>query len=310
MRAASIDIGTNTVRCLICDVAAGILVPVELHRRIVRVGAGLRERSSLGDGPLARLREVLLFFGRKVRESSCHQVRAVATSAFRETGNRRNFLEEMARALTCPIEVISPEEEASLTVLGAQAGVGELEDGTIFDIGGGSTEIIRIVGGNMTWWTSIPEGVVYLTEEFLRDDPPSPAQTDSLGERFRSLLPGDRKDGGSQTVGTAGTPTTLASIQLGIDVYNPSLVNGQVLSREVIAHMKWDLVSMDSAARLRLPGMEKGREDVIVAGILLVEEIMDHWGYDNLKVSDWGLLEGVALSAAEGKGTEINGNGE
>lgn len=305
MRIASVDIGTNTVRCLICEVADDVLVPVEIHRRIVRVGAGLRIKSALKEEPGGRLREVLLDFGEKIRAKGCERVRAVATSAFREAGNREDLLHGAVRALTFPIEVITGGEEAELTARGTQAGIGVIENGTVVDIGGGSTEIIRIVDGSMVWWTSIPEGVVYLTEEILEDDPPSPSQVASLRERFRSLLPADGRGGGDETVGTAGTPTTLASIELGIDVYDPTLVNGHVLSRESIARMRSDFLKIDSAARLALPGMEKGREDVIVAGILLLEEIMEHWGYKGLRVSDWGLLEGVALSAAEGKGCGI-----
>jgi len=308
MRVASLDIGTNTVRCLVCDITDGVLTPLEIHREIVRVGSGIRIEGDLREERVGRLLEVLDFFGRVISEKQCQRVRAVGTSAFREAGKKERLLVKAARALTFPVEVISGEEEAELTVRGVQAGIGAMTDGTIVDIGGGSTEIIRISEGSLVWWTSIPEGVVYLTEEILKDDPPTPSQVAALRERFRSFLPGEKEDGGKETVGTAGTPTTLAALELGIDVYDPTLVNGHVISRQTIAGLRRGFLQVDSAARLKMPGMEKGREDVIVAGILMVEEIMDRWGYGRLKVSDWGLLEGVALAAAEGKGVGLVGN--
>ncbi len=305
MLIASIDIGTNTVRCLICEVTDGILRPLDIHREIVRLGSGIRVEGGTREEPVERLLEVLASFGKEIRESGCRRMWAVGTSAFREAGAKENLSERAGNALTFPVEVISGDEEAEMTARGVQAGVGPIPDGTIVDIGGGSTEIIRVSGGCPVWWTSLPEGVVYLTEEILKDDPPTSSQVDTLRERFRSFLPRGKEDGGKETVGTAGTPTTLAAIELGIDVYDPALVNGHVISRETVARLRRGFLEVDAAARLRMPGMEKGREDVIVAGILMAEEIMDRWGYEGLKVSDWGLLEGIALAAAEGKGYEV-----
>jgi exopolyphosphatase/guanosine-5'-triphosphate,3'-diphosphate pyrophosphatase len=305
MRVASIDIGTNTVRCLVSNVEGGVLEPVQIHREIVRTGSGIRTDGGLRSGPVKRLLEVLTFFGSVVRENRCDLVWAVGTSAFREAGDQGNLILEAGKALTFPISVISGEEEAALTAAGVQAGTGIMENGTIVDIGGGSTEIVRIREGSILWWSSIQEGVVHLTEELLKDDPPSEQQVARLKTRIRSLLLEEKDDGGTDFAGTAGTPTTLAALELGIDDYDPTLVNGHDLSRQTIASLRCGFLKLDSRARLRMPGMEKGREDLIVAGVLMVEEIMDRWGYDSLKVSDWGLLEGVALAAAEGKGCEI-----
>jgi exopolyphosphatase/guanosine-5'-triphosphate,3'-diphosphate pyrophosphatase len=305
MRIASIDIGTNTVRCLISEVEGGVLHPVQIHRKIVRTGSGIRTEGGLRSEPVRRLLEVLGTFGSIVKKSHCERVWAVGTSAFRETGSQGNLVHEAARALTFPVSVISGGEEAALTAAGVQAGIGPMIDGMIVDIGGGSTEIIRMSKGEIRWWSSLQEGVVHLTEELLKEDPPSPRQIQRLRERFRSLLEEQEDDGGAQFAGTAGTPTTLAALELGIDDYDPTLVNGHDLSRSTIARLRGEFLKVNSATRLRMPGMEKGREDLIVAGVLMVEEIMERWGYDTLKVSDWGLLEGVALAAAEGKGTEI-----
>ena len=305
MLIASVDIGTNTVRCLICDVTAGILKPLDIRREIVRVGSGIRTDGVLRPDPVIRLFEVLSRFGELIRKNHCRLVWAVGTSAFREAGSQGELALEAGRALTFPVSVISGEEEASLTVDGVQAGIGSLDEGVVVDIGGGSTEIIRVSGGTALWWSSIPEGVVHLTEELLKDDPPSAMQVAELRSRFRKFLMSEKEDGGTEVAGTAGTPTTLAALDLGIDEYDPTLINGHVLSRDTIRALRVEFLEMTSDARLRMPGMEKGREDLIVAGVLMVEEIMERWGYTSLKVSDWGLLEGVALAAAKGRGYEV-----
>lgn len=305
MRIASIDIGTNTARCLVSEVEGGFLKPVRIYREIVRTGSGIRTEGSLRSEPIRKLLEILNAFGSSVRQYGCQRMWAVATSAFREAGSRGDLVGEAMQALSFPISIISGEEEAALTAAGVQAGIGEMNDGIIVDIGGGSTEIVRVSGGVVRWWSSLQEGVVHLTEELLKDDPPTRSQVESLKERFRSLLMTEKDDGGTEFAGTAGTPTTLAALELGIDVYDPTLVNGHVLSRQTISSLRGEFLKVDAAGRLVMPGMEKGREDLIVAGVLMVEEIMERWGYDTLKVSDWGLLEGVALAAAEGKGTEI-----
>jgi len=305
MRVASIDIGTNTARCLVSEVKGGVLTPVRILRRIVRTGSGIRTSGSVRGEPIRRLLEILAEFGSVVRSCGCQRVWAVGTSAFRDAGHQGNLVQAAESALGFPVSVIQGGEEAALMAAGVQAGLGDMNDGVIVDIGGGSTEIVRVCSGAIRWWTSLQEGVVHLTEELLKDDPPTSSQVEILKKRFRSMLDRESGDGGVEFAGTAGTPTTLAALELGIDDYDPTLVNGHDLSRRTISSLRSRFLEMDSAARLRMPGMEKGREDLIVAGVLMVEQIMDRWGYDTLKVSDWGLLEGVALAAAKGKGTVI-----
>ncbi|UCG38675.1 MAG: exopolyphosphatase [bacterium] len=302
---ASIDIGTNTVRCLVGRVEESTLQVELVRREIVRLGSGLRVGGGLRSGPVSRLMEVLTSFGALVRELHCRRVWVVGTSALRDVGSRSRVMEEAQAALGLPIDVISGEQEAALTASGVRAGIGDFIDGLVVDIGGGSTELIRVSGAGIDWWTSIPEGVVHLTEELLLDDPPTRAQTGALERRWKGLLLREPEDAGIRLAGTAGTPTTLAALDLGIDEYDPSLVNGHVLSRSRIALLRRALLGVDAAGRLRFPGMEKGREDLIVAGVIMIEEIMKRWNFQSMIVSDWGLLEGVALEAARGRGSEV-----
>jgi len=303
MKIASIDIGTNTVRCLIAELeGGGVLTPVVVYRNIIRLGEGLRARGDLDPAAFGRLTAVLSSYRGHIEEYRCGKVRAVGTSALRDTIHEGTHSRALTDVLGFPIDVISAEEEARLSSLGVQAGIGSMEDGMILDIGGGSTELIRVSGGVNSWWTSLPTGVVHLTEELMLDDPPSKEQVKTLRARFRDLLDLERGDGGVQLAGTAGTPTTLAAVQLGIDDYDPSLVNGHVLSLNTIRSLSREFLDRRSEQRLEMPGMEKGREDLIVAGTLMVLEVMDKWNFEQMMVSDWGLLEGVAIDLENSEG--------
>jgi len=304
MKIASIDIGTNTVRCLIGEVHDGVLIPKAIYRDIIRLGEGLRVRGGLDPAALGRLTTVLTSYSAHISESGCRKIRAVGTSALRDADREGAIRKALEKVLGYPVDVISGEEEARLTSLGVQAGIGSMEDGLLLDIGGGSTELIRVSAGSNTWWTSLPAGVVHLTEELFLDDPPSARQVEALRARFRALLDLQRDDGGEQMAGTAGTPTTLAAVQLGIDDYDPTLVNGHVLSLDSIQNLVKEFLARTSSERLSMRGMEKGREDLIVAGSLMVLEVMDRWGYKEMIVSDWGLLEGIAIDAVENAGNQ------
>jgi len=294
---AAIDIGTNTVRCLIGEVRDGVLTPRAVHRDIIRLGEGLRARGELDPAAFGRLTAVLNSYRGYIKESGCGLIRAVGTSALRDADREGMIGRTLNEVLGHPVDVITGEEEARLTSLGVQAGIGLMNDGLILDIGGGSTELIRVSAGTNIWWTSLPAGVVHLTEELFLDDPPLESQVAALRTRFRDLLELERDDGGKRLAGTAGTPTTLAAVQLGIDDYDPTLVNGHVLSMDAVQGLVKEFLVRTSDERLAMSGMEKGREDLIVAGSLMVLDVMGRWGHEEMVVSDWGLLEGIAIDA-------------
>ncbi len=297
IKVASIDIGTNTIRCLIAEVSLNGIKPIQIFREIVRLGEGLRDSGKLQREPVNRALRVLKEFSIRIREAGVNHAAAVATSAVREGDSAGNFMDEAESLLGFPVEVITGEREAHLTALGVQGGIGPVENGIVVDIGGGSTEIVRLKSGSVVWTTSLDAGVVHLTEKYLQTDPPAEAEIQRLKQSV-SVLIQEMTEGGGTFVGTAGTPTTLAALDLGIDEYDPTLVNGHVLTFNRLDELAGILLGMRSKRRLDLPGMEKGREDLIVAGILMLLQFMDHWGYQELLVSDWGLLEGVAIDLA------------
>ena len=267
-----------------------------VSREIVRLGEGLRNSGKLDPQAVERAVKVLQGFKTLIDESGAGMSVAVATSAVREAGS--GFAATASEILGFPIEVISGKKEAELTSLGVQGGIGRIEDGMIVDIGGGSTEFARLRREEVIWTCSVPEGVIHLTEEFLNNDPPTDSEVEDLKNKVNSMIQ-EMGEGGAVFVGTAGTPTTLAALDLGIDEYDPTLVNGHVLSRARIGDLEKTLLAIVSSARLDLAGMEAGREDLIIAGVLMIESFMDHWDFTELIVSDWGLLEGAALALLE-----------
>lgn len=308
MKVAAVDVGTNTIRCLIARFTRGRLYPLEILRGIVRLGGGLRRNGNLSEKGSVDALDLFRRFSEAITSSGVNAAWAVATSALRDTRRPESFLDAANRCLGFPLDVISGEQEARLTAEGVCGGVGMISNGVIIDIGGGSTEVVRLKEGNVDWWRSLPEGVVHLTEQYVRKDPPDPEEIVAMRDRIREVI--DPLGPCSGVIaGTAGTPTTLAAMDLNVDEYDPTLINGHVLSAGRIGELKDILLSRTSAQRLEMPGMEKGREDLIVTGTIMLEEFLGHWGFQELLVSDWGLLEGVAIAVGrDGVGYELSGS--
>ena len=300
-RYASIDLGTNTVRLLIATVASGRLEPLLVTRRITRLGGGFTREAGLSPEARQRTMAALVEFAADLERHEAPRLRAVATSAVREAVNGADFCAEVLARTGIKLEVISGEEEGLLTLHGMRAGLGDPE-GTllVFDVGGGSTEYTVADGGAPRFTLSLPLGVVRLTEG--KDDPA--AMADKV-DRELARLADAMADAGvavdsSRTLlaGTAGTATTLAAIDLGMTDYDYRKVNGHWLSRHTVAAILEKLSGLAPSERLAVPGMEPGREDLIIAGTLITLKTIDLFGFGGMKVSDFGLLEGVLLRSA------------
>jgi len=231
----------------------------------------------------------------------------VATSAVREAANRDEFLRRVRAESGLEVVVLSGEEEARQTLLGAwrglqHAGIVAEAACLLLDVGGGSTEYVlgrdRVVLG----WDSTPLGVVRLTERFLQRDPPDSGEIGAL----RRYVDGELEDtarrigplpAGCRMAGTAGTVTTLGALVRGLDRYEPSMVNGTWLPAAVVDEWVARFIGMTAAERRAFPLMEAGRADLIVAGGLVLQASLRRWRLDGLFVSDWGLKEGIILEA-------------
>jgi len=303
IRVAAVDLGTNSTRLLIADVADNSIREVERRLTITRLGEGVDARRRLLPVPIARVRNCLTEFRRAIEASGAERTLAVATSAVRDAENGEALLGEIEWSYGFATRLLSGEEEALLTLGGVTADR-SLEAGTlIVDVGGGSTELIAGGPGGVDFRTSLDVGCVRLTERFLSADPPSASALAECSGAVRALLaeriPDDVCRGIRAGIGVAGTVTTLAALDLDLLVYDRERVHGYRLSAASVAQQLRRLGALPLSARRRVPGLQPERAPVIVAGIVIVQEVLSHFGLDVLEVSEHDLLHGTALAAAE-----------
>jgi exopolyphosphatase / guanosine-5'-triphosphate,3'-diphosphate pyrophosphatase len=300
MRSASVDVGSNTVRMMVGEngASAGLSI-VGRDQRITRLGEGIGTSRMLIPEAIARTVDALGDFKERWEGLGARCYRAVATSAVREAENAAEFI-DAAAARGVEVEVISGIEEARLVMDGIAPTVcGGQGDLIVIDIGGGSTELVHVKNGDVIDIVSTDLGVVRTTELFLATDPPRPEEMDRLLNFVEKRI--DRvynrftvAPESLRLAGTAGTVTTLAAVDLGLRIYDPNAVEGRLLTRDRIDCILKEFLPMTGRQRLaRYPVISKGREDVIIAGIVIVAAVMDRFGADGLIVSDRGLLEGI-----------------
>jgi exopolyphosphatase/guanosine-5'-triphosphate,3'-diphosphate pyrophosphatase len=288
MRVGVVDLGTNSTRLLVADVHQGRVDEVKRETRITRLGEGVDERRKLLPLPIARVRNVLSDFRRELEAEGAERVLAIGTSAIRDADNGDAFLGEIEWSYGFTTRLLSGDDEAALTRRGVANGR-ELGDGVlVLDVGGGSTELITAATR-----ISLDVGSVRLTERFLRSDPPTGEELVTCARAIREALPDVEP---AQAIGVAGTITSLAALELGR--YDPEQVHGYRLPRERVHAQLERLASMPEAVRRVLPGLEPERAPVIVAGALIVDEVLRAYGLHELEVSERDLLHGAALEAA------------
>lgn len=308
MRLATIDLGTNTVRLLVADADPGVASwrVIEQQQRVTRLGEGSRASGRLGDGPAARTTAAVVDYVQRARRAGAERVDIVATSAVREASNGPAYARALEQATGVRVRVVSGDDEARLTLRGILHGLGP-GDGTIlaFDIGGGSTEFMLARDGALVAARSLRLGVVPLAERYplaaagavteYRD-----LEHDVAAQLVRELTPPITGGAIDRLVGSAGTVTTLAALDLGLAVYDPERVQGHVLTRDAIERQRARLAALDVAGRAALPCLEPGRADLILPGVAIVLATLAQVGCDRLTVSDWGLREGIMAGVLAG----------
>lgn len=295
-RVAAVDLGTNSTRLLVADVADGRISEVVRRLRITRLGEGVDEHRRLQDAPLARVRSVLDEYRRELEALGAVRALLVATSAVRDAANGAAFLEELERDYGFVARLLGGDDEALLTFRGVTAGRFLAGETLVVDVGGGSTELV--VGGpdGVSFHASLNVGCVRMTERFLISDPPSASELDACAAHVCSLLP---ELGARAALGVAGTVTTLASLDLGLAEYDPERIHGHVLTRAAVERELELLGSLPLARRRVLPGLEPARAPVIVAGVVIVREVMARYALEELEASERDILHGAALAAAD-----------
>ncbi|MEO6551841.1 MAG: Ppx/GppA phosphatase family protein [Croceibacterium sp.] len=307
---AAIDLGTNNCRLLIARPADETFVVIDAFSRVVRLGEGLTQSGRLSDEAMDRAVGALKVCADKLRRRNVHLARSVATEACRRATNGADFIERVWRETGIRLDIISAQEEARLAVLGCHI---LLETGrgpaVIFDIGGGSTELILIEPGapvpRILDWQSVPWGVVSLTETVGGSETGGPARAARYAEMRR--LVSDSFAGFAERIaawrgpdmrllGTSGTVTTLASVHLDLPQYDRKAVDGLIVPSAAMRGVAARLAAMAPEDRRRLPCIGNERADLVVAGCAILEAILDIWPADRLGVADRGIREGILRS--------------
>src|SRR3954454_462399 len=311
----AIDLGTNNCRLLIARPHDSGFTVIDAFSRIVRLGEGLSQSGELSESAMDRAVAALSICADKLRRRNVSLSRSVATEACRRAKNGQHFADRVRNETGIVLDIIEPAEEARLAVLGCHKLL-EPGDGPalIFDIGGGSTELVLVDQEQGTpqiraWW-SAPWGVVSLTESEGKQALEGPDRVKAymrMRERarrafanFTTMLP-EKRDG-IRLLGTSGTVTTLASVHLALPSYDRRAVDGLHVPIEAMQSISAMIAGMDYAERSALPCIGSERADLVVAGCALLEAIMEIWPAKNLGVADRGIREGIlrALMARDG----------
>lgn len=302
MRVATVDIGTNTVLLLVAEQGAGgELSAVAERATITRLGEGVDRTRRLLAEAIERTVTCLDEYAAVVRELGAQRVAVVGTSAMRDAAGGEQLRAFVRDRLGVEARVVSGDEEARLTFRGALSGLPRGGDGdvAVFDIGGGSTEVVigrvRTATPQLAYAASFDVGSVRLTERHVAHDPPSREELDDVVRAARvAFAPVPPLPGGRTPVGIAGTMTTLAAVSLALDPYDGARVHGHVMSKRELEDVVARLASMDLPSRRRVTGMEPKRADVIVAGGVLALTLLEHWRAEAVVISDRGVRWGLA----------------
>jgi exopolyphosphatase/guanosine-5'-triphosphate,3'-diphosphate pyrophosphatase len=324
MKVAIVDLGTNTCRLFLAGVTGGRVTQDVRVTTVVRLGQGVDETGGLHEAAVERTHACLEGYAPRISDYAPERRLLIATSVLRDARDGKQFLKAMKYEFGLPWRILSGEEEGTLAFRGGTswlaAGGGALTPrGTamdpdrppvpdpllLVDIGGGSTEFaIGSAGEPPAFVRSLDVGVVRLTERFFHADPPPAVEVAALAGHvagaIEDAVPAELRAAVRGAVGVAGTYTTLVANKLGMTEYDGRLVQGHVLSLADIEAAVSRLAALTSAERGRLPGIQPGREDVILAGALIAREACAAFGLDAVVVSEADLLEGAALALADG----------
>ena len=299
-RVAVIDVGTNSSRLLVADVAGGRVSPVERRSTVTRLGRGVDLSGRLSAEAVEDACAAIGEYVAMLRELGAERVDAIATSAVRDAENGSAFVAELRERFALSARVLDGEEEARLTYLGATSEKVPAEPTLVIDIGGGSTELIVGSGAEISFHTSMQAGVVRHTERHVASDPPTAVELESLAADVRGLIESALPPGVEAAAGiaVAGTPTSLAAIEMELEPYDPARVHGHGLSLPGIQRMLSLLASAPLAERVEIPGMHPDRAPTIVAGVVILVEAMRAFGLERIEVSEHDILYGTAIAAA------------
>ena len=302
VRVAVVDIGTNSTRLLIGDVEGTSVAEIERRTTVTNMGRGVDHSGLICSDAVDDVCTVIGDYKSRYEEMGAERVITIATSAVRDAVNGEAFIAELRERFGLDARLLTGEEEANLTYLGATAHRPDEGATLVFDIGGGSTELIVGSGTKVGFHTSLQAGTIRQSERHLTMDPPNPHELEDLADEIRNLIDraiaADPQAKASRAIAVAGTPTSLAAIDQGLEPYDPGRVHGYHLGMKRIQRMLSRLSSLPLAERLRVPGLHPGRAPTIVAGTVILVQVMRAFKIKEIEVSELDILHGSALSAA------------
>jgi exopolyphosphatase/guanosine-5'-triphosphate,3'-diphosphate pyrophosphatase len=305
MALATIDIGSNSIRLLIGEVNEGNIMPLVYEREATRLASRISETDRLKEEAMDSTIEVLKKFQESIDKHDVTDIRVLGTSALREAGNSNEFLKSIKDETGIDVEVVTGDDEASLTARGVASTVKDCPSALVMDIGGGSTEFVFISEDNIIDKNTLPFGVVKLYEDHVSSDPPSDEDLRSLNKAVDDISSKiwyrfERKlETGTVLLATAGTATTLACIDMGIDISDWQKAHLHKLQIKMLRKMAVSLLSLPASERSKTKGLEPERADLIIPGILLTIKVMSTLGFKEMVISNYGLMEGALLGLAD-----------
>lgn len=310
-RFASLDVGSNTVRLLIAEPHPDLtLRTLRRERMITRLGGDFSAARRLDKASMERTMEALRSFGELLRREKIEKVFAAGTGVLREARNGLAFLERVRETTGLRLRLLTGEEEAHLMLRGVLISLRDPDAShLVSDVGGWSTEVLWVEKEERVRTASLELGAVALSEKFIHHDPPLASELEALDESIRSPLGELRRrwenQGGRgenlhpRLVGTAGTATTLAAMDLTLSAYDPQRINGHRISLPRLEEINHRLRSLPLDERRKIIGLEEGREDLIVTGSAILLNLLQIFERSALEVIDSGLLEGILLEGME-----------
>lgn len=298
MRVAAIDVGTNSTRLLVAQEQPGGFRSLDRRMTITRLGEGVNERRALAPEALKRTFSTIADYAAVCGEYEVERLRVTGTSAVRDARNRDDFFDGVERLTGQKPDLLSGEEEARATFRGVVSDLGVEDPILVVDIGGGSTELVA--------GTDVPQdlvsldiGCVRMLEKHLHSDPPTEEELKALREDVMGELVGARSNltvpPGAKLVGVAGTVTQLATLKVGLPIYDPDVTHHMVMSHGDVRLLSKRLASLPFDKRRRIKGLEAGRVDVIVAGAQILLQVMEAFDAAEVLVSEKDILDGLVM---------------
>jgi len=300
MKRAVIDIGTNSIRMLVADMEKGKIVSGKKHVRMVRLGEMVDHSRVIGENALERCMDALDEFVKIALDEGAHDIKALATSAVRDAGNRDEIVQKIQSVLPIEVEILSGNEEAEMGYFGVISSFDAKGIIMMVDIGGGSTEFVVGNKEKIFYKKSLDIGAVRMTEQFIKSDPVDPVESRELERHVRNIIKSGLADvfpfEKGIAVGIGGTITTLGAIKLKMENYNREKIHLASIGLGEIREMISGFGKAKLDSRKKIVGLDSERADIIYAGSIILQEIMEIFGYKDIIVSDYDNLEGYLMT--------------